>query len=243
MQHIFVDFEMNQVPRKGRQDVNPALLHEIVEIGAVKLDENYVQVGKYSAYVKPQHYDISASCTRVTGIKDSDVANAKHLPEALEDFLRWIGETEPTRTYAWSDSDRRQLFGECAAKELWEPNSPTLPKPPKPFRRWMDFQRIYTRLLGLSSRNRISLKNAIGGIEVNFAGSQHSAADDAENSAVLLTLLHDTPAFEARTRITRELMNAAGAPKPPAATLGDLFGSALSQWEFADDEAEEAVPV
>ena len=38
-------------------------------------------------------------------------------------------------------------------------------------------------------------------------------------------------------------MNAASAPPPPAATLGDLFGDALSQWEFADDEetAEEAV--
>ena len=31
-------------------------------------------------------------------------------------------------------------------------------------------------------------------------------------------------------------MNAACAPPPPATTLGDLFGAALSQWEFADDE-------
>ena len=130
---------------------------------------------------------------------------AKELPEALEDFLRWIGE-EPARIYAWSDSDKKQLYQECFLKGIWEE------KPPKQLRRWIDFQRIYTRLLGLSKRNRISLKNAIGGIEVNFAGSQHSAADDAENSAVLLTLLHDKEAFEERTRITRELMNAASAP-------------------------------
>ena len=237
MQHIFVDFEMNQVPRRGHEEVPAALLHEIVEIGAVKLDENYRQVGKYSAYVRPQHFGVSASCTRVTGITDARVAGAKHLPEALADFLAWIGEEVPTRTYAWSDSDKRQLFQECAAKELWPQ------KPPRPFRRWIDFQRIYTRLLGLSSRNRISLKNAIGGIEVNFEGTQHSAADDAENSAVLLTLLHDKEAFAERTRITRELMNAASAPPPPAATLGDLFGAALGQWEFADDEEEAAEPV
>jgi inhibitor of KinA sporulation pathway (predicted exonuclease) len=236
MQHIFVDFEMNQVPRKGHPDVLPALLHEIVEIGAVKLDQDYRQVGKYSAYVRPQCFEISPACTRVTGIREEDVAEAKPLPEALEDFLRWIGE-EPTRTYAWSDSDKKQLFQECQAKELWAGGVP------KPFRRWMDFQRIYTRLLGLSSRNRISLKNAIGGIEVNFAGTQHSAADDAENSAVLLTLVHDKEAFEERTRITRTLMNAASAPPPPATTLGDLFGAALGQWEFADDPEEEAAPV
>ena len=233
MQHIFVDFEMNQVPRRKHPETDPALLHEIVEIGAVKLDSDYRQVGKYSAYVRPQFFEVSPSCTRVTGIRESDVAGAKPLPEALEDFLLWIGE-EPTRTYAWSDSDQKQLFQECRAKGLWADGVP------KPFRRWMDFQRVYTRLLGLSSRNRISLKNAIGGIEVNFAGTQHSAADDAENSAVLLTLVHDKEAFAERTRITRELMNAASAPPPPATTLGDLFGDALGQWEFADDPEEEA---
>lgn len=231
MQHIFLDFEMNQAPRRGNEEVPTPLLHEIVEIGAVKLDENYVQVGKYSAYVKPQRFPISAVCTKVTGITDKDVESAKPLPEALEEFLAWIGEV-PTRTYAWSDSDKKQLFRECAAKGLWPE------KPPRPFRRWIDFQRIYTRLLGLSKRNRISLKNAIGGIEVNFAGSQHSAADDAENSAVLLTLLHDKEAFAERTRITRELMNAPSAPPPPAATLGDLFGDIFSQLQFAEDEEE-----
>ncbi len=237
MQHIFIDFEMNQVPRRKNPDTPAPLLHEIVEIGAVKLDGDYRQVGKYSAYVKPHCFPIGAACTRITGITDETVALARELPEALEDFLGWIGE-EPVRVYAWSGSDKKQLFEECRAKGLWGE------RPPKAFRRWIDFQRIYTRLLGLSKRNRISLKNAIGGIEVNFAGSQHSAADDAENSAVLLTLLHDKEAFAERTRITRELMNAASAPPPPAATLGDLFGDALSQWEFADDEetAEEAVP-
>lgn len=236
MQHIFLDFEMNQVSRKKNPDVPAPLLHEIVEIGAVKLDSDYRQVGKYSAYVRPQRFPVGPSCTRITGITDETVADARFLPEALEDFLGWIGD-EPTRIYAWSDSDKNQLFQECRLKGLWPD------KPPKPFRRWIDFQRIYTRLLGLSKRNRISLKNAIGGIEVNFEGSQHSAADDAENSAVLLSLLHDKEAFEERTRITRELMNAAGAPPPPATTLGDLFGDALSQWEFAADEEETGVTV
>ena len=54
MQHIFLDFEMNQAPRRGNPNVPTALLHEIVEIGAVKLDADYRQTGKYSAFVKPQ---------------------------------------------------------------------------------------------------------------------------------------------------------------------------------------------
>ena len=46
MQHIFIDFEMNQVPRRKNPDTPAPLLHEIVEIGAVKLDGDYRQVGR-----------------------------------------------------------------------------------------------------------------------------------------------------------------------------------------------------
>ena len=111
MQHIFLDFEMNQVSRKKNPDTPAPLLHEIVEIGAVKLDSDYRQVGKYSAYVRPRNFPVGPSCTRITGISDETVAGAKELPEALEDFLRWIGE-EPARIYAWSDSDKKQLYQE-----------------------------------------------------------------------------------------------------------------------------------
>ena len=54
---------------------------------------DYRQVGKYSAYVRPRNFPVGSSCTRITGISDETVAGAKELPEALEDFLRWIVDT------------------------------------------------------------------------------------------------------------------------------------------------------
>ena len=89
----------------------------------------------------------------------------------------------------------------------------------------MDFQRIYTRLMGLSKRSRLSLKNAIGSVEQDFSGKEHSAADDAENSASLLTLVHDKEAFAQRTKLVKQLM---GVEKAPVTTLGDLFGDAFA---------------
>lgn len=235
MQHIFLDFEMNPIPRENRE-AREIVLGEIIQIGAVKLNEDYQLTDRFSLNVKPEYSPVMPHITALTGIRQEDVDNAPLLKEAIGIFTDWILKGSDTgdgkiRIYAWSNSDWKQFSGECRLKHL---------EIPKCFNRWMDFQRVYTRLLGLSSRNRISLKNAIGGIEVNFAGTQHSAADDAENSAVLLTLVHDKEAFAERTRITRELMNAASAPPPPATTLGDLFGDALGQWEFADDPEEEA---
>ena len=85
----------------------------------------------------------------------------------------------------------------------------------------MDFQRIYTRLMGLSRRNPLSLTNALGASEGSFSGSQHSAVADAENSASLLALVKDKEAFAERTRIVRQLMGK--GEEPAGATLGDLF--------------------
>ena len=175
-------------------------------------------MGKYSRYVHPVLADITPRTTEITGITGEDVQGAKDLPEALAEFIEWIGE-EPCRIYAWSDSDRRQLVGECTAKGICPDGLP------KQFRRWMDFQRIYTRLMGLSKRSRLSLKNAIGSVEQDFSGKEHSAADDAENSASLLTLVHDKEAFAQRTKLVKQLM---GVEKAPVTTLGDLFGDAFA---------------
>ena len=217
MQHIFVDFEMNAIPKKNTE-ARAVYRSEIIEIGAVKLNEQYQQVGKYSRYVHPVLADITPRTTEITGITGEDVQGAKDLPEALAEFIEWIGE-EPCRIYAWSDSDRRQLVGECTAKGIYPDGLP------KQFRRWMDFQRIYTRLMGLSKRSRLSLKNAIGSVEQDFSGKEHSAADDAEISASLLTLVHDKEAFAQRTKLVKQLM---GVEKAPVTTLGDLFGDAFA---------------
>ena len=213
MQHIFVDFEMNAIPKKNTE-ARAVYRSEIIEIGAVKLNEQYQQVGKYSRYVHPILADITPRTTEITGITGEDVQGAKDLPEALAEFIEWIGE-EPCRIYAWSDSDRRQLVGECTAKGIYPDGLP------KQFRRWMDFQRIYTRLMGLSRRNPLSLTNALGASEGSFSGSQHSAVADAENSASLLALVKDKEAFAERTRIVRQLMGK--GEEPAGATLGDLF--------------------
>ena len=47
---------------------------QIVEIGAVKLDSDYRQVGKYSAYVRPRNFPVGPSCTRITGIAPNRAA-------------------------------------------------------------------------------------------------------------------------------------------------------------------------
>jgi inhibitor of KinA sporulation pathway (predicted exonuclease) len=222
--HIFLDFEMNAIPKK-RKEAREIFRAEICEIGAVRLNDQYEVVDRYSQYVKPVLCEITPMTTQITGITGEDVEDALPLPEALEEFERWIGE-EPCRVYAWGDSDKAQLYGECFAKGLFAPDSV-----PKQFRRWMDFQRVYSHLVGLSRNRPLSLKNAIGSIEEDFTGTQHRAVDDAENSAALLRLVHNREQFEQRNASIRNMMGV--GKKRGGVTLGDLFGAQLA--EFSEE--------
>lgn len=223
LQHIVLDFEMNLISGKNKE-ARALLRSEIIEIGAVKLDENYQIISQFDCYVKPQLDEIHKRVTQLTGITQQTVAKAPALREALNSFIGWIG-AEPARIYAWSGSDRRQLQEECRVKGIYPDGLE------RPLKRWMDFQRIYTRLVGLSRRSPLSLKNAIGTAEQDFDGKQHSALDDALNTASLLQLVKDPAAFRERTQIVREAMK----PKKAATTLGDLLGAALAQFKQEED--------
>lgn len=216
MQHIFLDFEMNPIPRENRE-ARAIVLGEIIQIGAVKLNEDYQLTDRFSLNVRPEYSPIMPHITELTGIQQSDVDGAPLLRDAIDQFTAWILEGSEqgdgkVRIYAWSNSDWRQFSGECKLK-----NIPI----PKCYNRWMDFQRVYTRLMGLSRRNPLSLTNALGASSGSFTGSQHSAMVDAENSASLLTLVKDKEAFAERTRIVRQLMGKEETPS--GSTLGDLF--------------------
>ena len=216
MQHIFLDFEMNPIPKENRE-ARFVVISEIIQIGAVKLNDDYQLVDRFSLNVKPEYSPVMPHITALTGIKQEDVENAPLLKEAIDIFAKWIMDGSENgdgkvRIYAWSNSDWKQFSGECRLKEL---------EIPKCFNRWMDFQRIYTRLMGLSRRNPLSLTNALGASDGSFSGGQHSADADAEDSASLLTLVKDKEAFAERTRIVRQLMGK--GEEPAGATLGDLF--------------------
>lgn len=191
MQHIFVDFEMTCW---GSRDwVEGKRIPEIIEIGAVRLDESFKIKDSFCQYVKPAYTSlITRTCTKLTGIKDDLLKDSPLLKDAILVFDSWIGE-EPAKIYSWGDDDRRQFVSECRQKKIFE-------QVPVKFRRWSDFQSIFIRLFGFS--RKMSLKAAIETVDFEFEGQQHRAVDDALNGARLLELVKDKERFDkARERI------------------------------------------
>ena len=111
MKHVVVDLEMNPVSREFRE-VRRKLNEEVIEIGAVRLDENFQQEAEFQCYVKPEYGPIKKHITSLTGITQAMVADKKTYAACFQDFVDWVGEEE-TKIYSWSMSDIKQLRSEC----------------------------------------------------------------------------------------------------------------------------------
>ena len=114
MKYVVIDLEMNPVDREFRE-VKRQMQEEVIEFGAVRLDENFQQEAEFQCYVEPEYGKIKKHITNLTGIKQEMVNGHGHYAEAFQRFVDWIGEEE-TQIYSWSMSDIKQLKKECRFK-------------------------------------------------------------------------------------------------------------------------------
>ncbi len=218
MVHIVIDLEMNPVS-KNFKDVRRFTTDEVIEIGAVKLDDNYSLVDEFQCYVKPEYGEITKHITKLTGITQKTVADKPFFPEAFKNFMEWIN-SQDMRLYSWSNSDINQLRDECRFKM---PNYDIS----RLERQWRDLQKAFDDRIGLHSS--LALKHAIGAMNRDFEGTQHTALADAANAAAILSLLQDDEEFFRVMQPVIDLLK----PKELSQSIGDLFPE-LSKLKFGD---------
>ena len=208
MKHVVVDLEMNPVSREFRE-VRRKLNEEVIEIGAVRLDENFQQEAEFQCYVKPEYGPIKKHITSLTGITQAMVADKKTYAACFQDFVDWVGEEE-TKIYSWCMSDIKQLRSECRYK-LPDFDIDWLNA------RWVDLQQEFDDRLGL--HNSLALKHALGAMDHKFEGTQHTALADAINTSAILTLMQDDAKFKETMKPVLEILQ----PKDDlSSSIGDL---------------------
>lgn len=216
MKHIVIDLEMNSLAKAYKQEKTVCGM-EVIEIGAVVLDEQYQEIGSFKTLVKPQYNDeIKPYYERLTGISTAMVANAPVFETALKMFCSWCHSmNDELQFYQWSETDLEQITSEMKMKEILLDTSDQ-----QLFTKWEDFQKEYGETLNLS--NAISLKNAVMFAGVDFEGDEHDALDDARNTAILLKIVR-TPAL---CKQALEHVIDALTPKQVSSTLGSMFNFA-----------------
>ena len=171
MNYIIFDLEWNQPPDPASMIQQPVYLTgEIVQIGAVKLDDSFQPVDELRLYIKPKFYTkMHRRIATLTGIHDKDLQEkGLYFPEAFDHFQRWCGDEYAYMT--WSTSDLPMLIDNMLLHDMDTDELPVC----------YDIQRIFDREI-MRSTQRHSLDHALE--ILNERGDvAHDALHDARNT-------------------------------------------------------------
>lgn len=173
---VCVDLEMCKLNASERRLV-PSLRYEIIQLGAVLLDENYNLISEFSSYVKPHFSFVNSEIKNLTGISNATLKNAPDFAYVIDKYNDWIGDSEIT-SFCWSKTDYNQLWDEINAKvrqrkDLFDS-----------IKNFVDLQEIFDKQIG--SKISISVESALKFLNLNFQGQVHQANYDAYNTARIL---------------------------------------------------------
>ena len=107
MNYIVFDLEWNQNP-DGRKHPDSRLPFEIIEIGAVKLNEKREIIDTFQCLIKPKVYHwIHDSIHEVIHVDYHELEKGIPFPRAIRRFLDWCG--EEYRFFTWGNQDVMEL--------------------------------------------------------------------------------------------------------------------------------------
>ena len=173
-------------------------MNEILEIGAVKLDENLQEVSRFSCVVrssltgKVRHF-----VKALTSISNEEMAAGLPLADAFSDFTYWLDDGQPYVIITWSNTDLFVLLENFEVffeqKEL-------------PFvQMYADLQRYIQFLIAPPGRGQISLSTACEMLSIDIENvALHRALDDAQLCAELFKARFDPDRFSAYISVANQ---------------------------------------
>ena len=184
MQYIVLDLEWNQpisYHSPAYKSVGGKLLFELIQIGAVRVNEQMEVVDSFNQLIQPQHYvKLHPRIARITHISQDDLCDAPSFPQAIASFAQWCGEDYVLLTWGPDDIsvlNQNMTFFHCET----------------PLSKVFDVQRLFGDVIG-QPKDRKSLKGAMDLMEINpdeEAMPFHNAVNDAYYTALVFAKMPD----------------------------------------------------
>lgn len=183
MEYIVFDLEWNQ-SNTGKEKEIKELPFEIIEIGAVKLDEKFELIDKFSRLIKPQVYHEMHYITgNLIHLKMKELTDEAYFPEVASEFIEWCGEDSIFCT--WGPLDLSEL-----QKNMRFYGMPLLTDQPIKF---YDVQKLFS--IGFEDRkSRRTLEYAVDFLQIEKDIPFHRAFSDAYYTAKVLLRLAEADA-------------------------------------------------
>ena len=198
MNYIILDLEWN-IPEKSHNRVRtPITLNgEIIQIGAVKLDEDLNEIDEFNLMIKPVFYrKMNKRVEELTSITDAELENGERFEDAANRFREWCGDDSIMLT--WGPSDKKILIENLIMHDMtydWIPE-------------YFDAQFMFDLQETMEDRD-FSLDYAF--YYFGLIGMKaHDALNDARDTAAVIRML-DLAAFIREEREYRKELAAAEA--------------------------------
>ena len=174
-QYVVMDLEWNQTPAFHSPGL-AELPFEIIEIGAVRLDEHLKIVSEFQGLIRPSVYrKMNRKITEVTHLTMEELrAKGRSFPEVMDDFFTWCGDDYMFCT--WGSMDLTELQRNMVYYGMELPF-------PVPFL-YYDLQKLYGMITG--SPVMESLDKAAAEMAIAAERPFHRAADDAWYTAKVM---------------------------------------------------------
>ncbi len=181
MHYIVLDLEWNQAMSSKSSVFNYLPIHlggEIIEIGAVRLNEDFTPGEEFTIDVKPVYFrKIHYKVKKITGFDKERLEKGVSFPEALDTFRKWCGDGATFLT--WGSDDRRIMEQNIIIHDLdWDW-----------IEDWINLQIIYN-IETASGRSQKSLAAAMEHFGIEQTRVAHDALGDAYNTALICSHLN-----------------------------------------------------
>jgi inhibitor of KinA sporulation pathway (predicted exonuclease) len=181
MNYIVFDLEWNQSTRLPNRRSAHTIIEEILEIGAIKLNDDFKAIERFSALIKPQ---VIPSLSQITGkllrLTPDELEQAQLFPAVMQQFLTFCSD-EPYMFCTWGVMDLTIL-----QKNMEYYGIAPLSNGPLPF---FDVQKLFS----LSLRKpgvRHTLEAAVDILGLKKKIPFHRAYQDAFYTARVLKVIH-----------------------------------------------------
>lgn len=176
MNYIVIDMEWNQPFSKEHIKIRNGvrLVGEIIQLGAVKMDENKNIIDKFEIKIAPRQYTVlQYMVKKVTGLTQSELRRGHKFSDAISQFRKWCGDSFLLFTWGPNDipmlKDNLRFFGMSAT---WIP-------------RWFNAQCFFNQQTENKGR-QYSIDFAMNYFGISLGGERHDALNDAHYTALIM---------------------------------------------------------
>lgn len=189
MNYIVLDLEFNQgydFNTENKTTINSKCPFEIIQIGALKLDETLKTISTFDRLVKPELYTtINPFVQEITGLTIEDLNTAEPFKEIYKEFVKFVKEENKEEEMVfciWGMSDMKELFRNTEYHKL---DTSLIPN------KYINLQKYASKYLNCPKGINAGLGNTVELLKIPVNNQFHNAFNDAYYTAEIFKKINN----------------------------------------------------